>query len=217
MTDISAARNHMVDSQLRPNRVIDPHIAEAMRELPRERFVPKSLQAIAYIDEDIEIAPGRFLMEPMVLGRLLQAADIQAGDAVLDVGCATGYSSAVLARLAGVVVALEQDENLAARASELFTDLGIDNAAVVTGPLTEGYAKQGPYDVIFLGGAVDEVPRALIDQLADGGRLLAVVRRRGQGRAVIISRDDGVTGKVEIFDANIPVLPGFERTVTFEF
>jgi protein-L-isoaspartate(D-aspartate) O-methyltransferase len=217
MTDLSAARNHMVDSQLRPNRVIDPRIAEAMRELPRERFVPKLMQAIAYIDEDIEIAPGRFLMEPMVLGRLLQAADIQAGDAVLDVGCATGYSSAVLARLAGVVVALEQDEDLAARASELFTDLGVDNAAVVTGPLTEGYAKQSPYDVIFLGGAVDEVPQALVDQLADGGRLLAVVRRRGQGKAVIVSREDGVTGEVEIFDANIPVLPGFERVATFEF
>ena len=170
------ARRHMVASQLRPNKVTDDRLTDAMEAVPRELFVPKALRGVAYLDEDIEIAEGRHLMEPMVLARLLQAAGVRADDIVLDVGCASGYSTAVIARLAGTVVGVESDAELAARATGLLTDLEVDNAAVVEGAFDAGLPDQGPYDIIVLNGAVPDVPAALLDQLADGGRLLAVVR-----------------------------------------
>lgn len=218
MTDTqAAAREHMVECQLLPNKVTDPRITAAMGEIPRERFVPKLLRGVAYVDEDIEIAPGRYLMEPRVFGRLLQAADLAASDVVLDVGCASGYSTAVLARLAGTVVALESDEALAAKAGEALSALEIDNAAVVKGALAEGYPSQAPYDAIFLGGAVEEVPAALCDQLGDGGRLLAVVGVGAMGQALSMLRHEKVIARRPLFDAAVPPLPGFRRDPGFVF
>jgi len=140
-TNYSTARLNMVESQVRPNRVTDQRIIDAMADIPREVFVPKRLQAVAYIDEDIEIAPGRFIMEPMVLARMLQTADIGSDDVVLEIGCGTGYGTAVLSRLAGTVVSLESDEALAAEATATLSTVGADNAIVVTGSLAEGDRK----------------------------------------------------------------------------
>ncbi len=211
------ARRHMVESQLRPNKVTDARVAEAMAEVPRELFVPKLYRGVAYLDEDIAIAPGRYLMEPMLLARLLQAAEVGPDDTVLDVGCGTGYSTAVIGRCAGAVVALEGDAELAARATELTAELQVDNAAVVEGPLRAGLPDQGPYDVIFINGAVPEVPAALIDQIAEGGRLVAVIRADGVGRAHLITRNDGLLSRRPLFDAATPALPGFEVEAGFVF
>ena len=218
MVDYVAVRHAMVKSQLRTNEVFEPRLVEALEAVPREAFVPKSMRAIAYVDEDLEVAPGRFLMEPRVLALLLQAAHVDPSDVVLDDGCLTGYSTALLARLADTVVGLESDADLAGRADELMSKLGVDNAAVVTGPLAEGYAKQAPYDVILVGGAVPEVPARLTDQLAADGCLLTVLRSPGEvGRAAQILRLHGQLSTRILFDAAVPALHGFERKPGFVF
>ena len=217
MDEFSATRQHMVEGQIRPNRVTDARLVAAMAEVPRERFVPRNLRGVAYVDEDIEIAPGRYLMEPRVFARLVQAARIQDSDIVLDVGCGRGYSTAVLARLAATVVALESDEALAAKAGETLAELEVDNAVVVTGELTAGYPGQGPYDVIFLSGAADQVPEPLTDQLAEGGRLVAVIGGGGVGRATLIARHDELLARRALFDAAVSPLPGFHEAPGFVF
>jgi protein-L-isoaspartate(D-aspartate) O-methyltransferase len=218
MSDYAAVRHTMVESQLRTNEVSEPRLVEALEAVPREAFVPEPLRGIAYVDEDLEVAPARFLMEPRVLALLLQAANLEATDVVLDVGCLSGYSTALLARLADTVVGLESDAELARRADELISTLGVDNAAVVTGPLAEGYAKQAPYDVILVGGAVPEVSAALIDQLAEGGRLLTILRPPGAvGHAALMLRRHGQVSTRVLFDAAVPALPGFERKPGFVF
>ncbi len=222
MPAYAAARTNMVENQVRPNRVTDDRVLGAMAAIPRERFVPEKFAGIAYVDEDIAVSDGRYLMEPMVLARLLQAAAIEASDVVLDIGCATGYSTAVLARLADTVVAVESDAELAETAIALMTELDADNTAVVIGEHSEGYAKQAPYDVIVVEGAVDEVPRALSDQLVEGGRLVAVVTGDDQGvnrvgRATLMRRmRSGLSSRV-LFDAAVPPLPGFTIDRGFVF
>jgi protein-L-isoaspartate(D-aspartate) O-methyltransferase len=218
MVDYAAARFNMVESQIRPNKVTDPRVLRAISEVPRERFVPKKLMGIAYVDEDLAVAPGRYLMEPMAFARLLQDAAIQPGDIVLDIGCATGYSTAVLAKLAATVVAVESDPQLVERASTVLAELNVDNAVVVAGALEEGYAEQAPYDVILLGGAVEEVPRSITDQLGEGGRLMAVVTGGSRvGKGNLIHRVHGdLSGRV-LFDAAVPPLPGFAVERGFVF
>ncbi len=216
--DFELARRNMVDTQVRTNRVTDSLVISALRAIPRELFVPAAQKGVAYVDDDLEVAPGRFLMEPMILARLLQLAEIQRTDTVLDVGCATGYSSAVLGRMASSVVALEQDAELVNWAAETLLGLGIDNAVVVEGKLSDGLADQGPYDVIFVNGAVDRVPEGLREQLADGGRLVAVLRgEKGVGHATLVTRTGSAFGHRTDFDANARILPGFARQPTFVF
>ncbi len=222
MIDFAAARYNMVESQVRTNDVTDLRIHKAMAEIPRERFVPKSRQSLAYMDANVPVGEGRVLLEPRCFAKMAQAASIRDGDVVLDIGCATGYSTAVLAALAEAVVALECDAALAEQAGNLLTDMGIDNAAVITGALPAGCPDQGPYDVIFLNGAVEgEVPDALLDQLRDGGRLVAVCLEEGAGHACLYTRavhaGVPVVGKRAVFDAIVPVLPGFEKEKTFVF
>lgn len=217
MTDFAAARKQMVDSQLLPNKVTDARLVEAMGSVPREAFVPQAMRGVAYMDEDLQVAPGRYVIEPMVFARMLQEAGIRNTDAVLDVGCATGYSAAVLAKLGSVVVAVEEDAGLAAQASANLAATGAENAAVTTAPLNAGYPGQAPYDVIVLEGAVEEVPAALIEQLAEGGRLVAVLAGRGIGKATLYTRRDGVVGQRQLFDAGLPLLPGFSREAGFVF
>lgn len=214
--DFEAARQAMINSQLRPNRLIDERLIEAFEKLPREEFVPKELRGIAYVDEDLPLGGGRYLMEPMVLARMVQAGQIGADDTVLVVGCATGYGAAIAAELAGTVIALEQDPDFVRRATETLAGLGIANVAVVEGELVQGMADQGPYDVILLEGAVNEVPEALLDQVAEGGRLVTVVRRDGIGQLTVFSRCGGI-GERTLFDAATPLLPGFEKKKSFVF
>ena len=176
MLNFTTARINMVESQVRPNKVTDPRLIEALESLPREGFVPPDLRAVAYVDRSLKLGEGRYLLDPMVFARLVQAADPQPSDLVLDIACATGYSTAVLARLAGTVVAVESDGALIEAANSALNGLGIDNAVVVNGELAFGYAQQGPYDVILINGEVDSLPQSLTDQLAPGGRLVAVLK-----------------------------------------
>ncbi len=218
MADYATARVNMIEGQIRPNRVTDGRVLAAMAEVPRERFVPRKFQGTAYVDQGLAVAPGRYLMEPTVFARLLQAAAIGPDDVVLDVGCATGYSTAVLARLAATVVAVESDPALVKAAGDLLADLDADNAAVVKGTLEKGYARQAPYDAIVLGGAVDEVPPAIADQLAEGGRLVAVVTGGSPaGVGVLMLRARGALSRRILFDASVPPLPGFAVERGFVF
>ncbi|HYC04771.1 MAG TPA: protein-L-isoaspartate O-methyltransferase [Azospirillaceae bacterium] len=216
--DFKAARLNMVEGQVRPNKVTDNAVVSAMLDLPRERFVPPAMKSLAYIDEDLQVAPGRFLLEPMVLARLVQEARVGRGDIALDVAPATGYSTALLGRLAGTVVAVEADAALAEQATRNLQDLGVDNAVVVSGDHAQGHAKQGPYDVILLGGAVSEVPTTLLDQLSEGGRLVCVLAAvGGVGQAKLFQRVGGRISGRTVFDANVQRLPGFEPKPRFEF
>ncbi len=216
--DYALARRNMVEGQLRPNRVTDPAVIEAIGAAPRERFVPAAMAGIAYVDEDLQIADGRFLMEPRVFGRLVQAAEAGPDDVVLVVGGGTGYAAMVMAQLASTVVALESDDSLIESANALLAELSVDNAAVVEGPLPDGYPRQAPYDVIFFNGAVSAVPDALTAQLAEGGRLVAVVAEAGEaGRARLIQRIGGVLGSRDLFDASVPFLPELQPKTRFVF
>jgi protein-L-isoaspartate(D-aspartate) O-methyltransferase len=223
MTDFAAARRMMVDGQVRTSDVTDPRIIAAMLELPRERFVPESKAALAYLDLDIPVTaptagqPARCLLKPMVLAKMVQAAAVSASDHVLDVGCATGYSSALLARLARSVVALEADDPLAHGAREALSAIGADNLAVVKGPLTEGWPAAAPYDLIFLNGATEIVPRGLAGQLREGGRLVVVQGRAPGGQAMLYRRVGGDVSGWPIFDTGAPLLPGFAAPPAFVF
>lgn len=213
--DHSTARHNMIVHQVNANRVTDPLVLDALSEIPREPFLPRSLWGVAYADEDLTVAPGRSMMEPRVFGRLLQAAEIGPDEAALVIGCATGYAAAVLARLASAVVALEADGSLAAKAAEALTELGVLNATVVSGPLAEGYPDQAPYDVIFVDGMVPRVPPALLDQLAEGGRLVAVEGTAPVGRGVVYTREGAGVGRTAPFDAVVGSLPGFAAPPRF--
>lgn len=216
--DYRSARANMVDSQIRPNRVTDQRLLEALKAVPREQFLPEARRGTAYIDEDIDLGGGRSLMEPMVLARLLQAAAVMPGDMALDIGCGCGYASALLARLAGTVIALESDQGLIATAEQALQEQEIDNVAVVSGELTAGCPEQAPYNVILLNGAVAEVPAAIQEQLADGARLVTVLREdSGLGRATLLERRGSRSSSRTLFDATTALLPGFERAPGFVF
>jgi protein-L-isoaspartate(D-aspartate) O-methyltransferase len=221
--DFSELRTKMVDGQVRTTDVTNPAILEAMLTVPREAFVDEKRRPLAYIDEDIEIAmarPGirpRYLMEPSPFAKLLQLAGIGPSDRVLDIGAGTGYSSAVLSRLAGSVVALESDPQLAERAHAALAETGHSNVAVIVGKLDEGDPAGAPYDVILVGGAIERLPEALFSQLREGGRLVAVEGHGNAGVARLYLKTGGsITGR-RAFNAAVKPLPGFERTPAFEF
>jgi protein-L-isoaspartate(D-aspartate) O-methyltransferase len=218
MSDYAAARLNMVESQVRPNKVTDYRLLDALLDVPRERFVPESLRGVAYVDDDIALGGGRYLMEPMVFARLVQSAEIGPTESVLEVGGATGYGAAVLARLAARVVSLESDAALARTAQATLQDLAVSNVKVAVGPLVDGYAADAPYEVILFSGAAARLPPRITDQLADGGRLVAVVAPPGEiGRATLITRVGGALSRRVIFDAGPPVLPGLQLEPGFAF
>jgi protein-L-isoaspartate(D-aspartate) O-methyltransferase len=223
MIDFELQRLTMVESQIRTNQVTDRRLLAAMGELPREVFVPPSKQLLAYMDEAIEVwpsidgAPARFLLAPMVLARLVQLASVEPHDTVLDIGCATGYSTAVLARLAGSVIGLEPEPELARAAIETLRELEIANAAIVKGALAHGHVGVGPYDVILLNGSVPEVPKTLLAQLKDGGRLAAIIANGHQGRAYLFVAAEGQASGLPHFDAGARPLPGFALAPSFTF
>ncbi len=214
--NFEAARRNMVLTQLRPNNVTSDSVADAMDTVPREIFVPENLQGVAYMDEDLEVAAGRYLIEPRVFARVLQAAAVKNTDVVLDVACGTGYTSAVLGKLAQAVVAVENDEALVEKASETLTSIEADNVAVVQGDLTAGNEKQGPYNVIHINGAVDEVPEALFAQLEEGGRLVCVMGHN-PGVATLYVKEDGAILQKALFDAIVPELNEMKKAVGFSF
>jgi protein-L-isoaspartate(D-aspartate) O-methyltransferase len=223
MIDFAAARRMMVDGQVRTSDVTDPRIIAAMLELPRERFVPEANADLAYLDLDVAVSgakggdAARRLLKPMVLAKMIQAAAVKADDRVLDVGCATGYSSAILARLAHSVVALEENPALAGKAEENLKAIGASNVTVVTGPLTQGWQAGVPYDVIFVNGASEVVPHTLCRQLAEGGRLLVVLGGAPLGRVILYRAVGGDVSGWPVFDAAAPLLPGFAAAQAFVF
>lgn len=223
MTDFTTARTRMIDSQLRTEEVSEPAILTAMGEIPRERFVPEKGAELAYVDRSVLIkdasiaAPARYLMRPAAFGKLIQLAEVGEADKVLDVGTGTGYSAAVLARIAGSVIALECDDELARGASALLAEFAAGKVRVVQGPLVAGYGAEAPYDVIVLEGAVELVPQALFDQLGEGGRLVAVIGSGGSALGTLYTKTAGDVGSRPAFNSDVRPLPGFERPKSFVF
>lgn len=215
MTDFAARRTMMVDTQVRPNDVTKYPIIEAMLAVPREAFVPGSQREAAYVGGNLEIAPGRVMLEARTLAKMLDALDIQPTDLVLDVGCGLGYSAAVIARMAEAVVALEEAEALAGQAQARLSAEGADSAALVTGLLAEGAARHGPYDVIVIEGAAETVPDALLAQLKEGGRIGCLFMEGALGACRIGHKIDGTVTWRFAFNATAPVLPGFAARKAF--
>lgn len=219
--DFAELRVKMVDGQVRTTDVTSAPLLDAMLSVPREVFVGERQRDLAYIDEDIRIADGadgaRYLMEASPMAKLMQLAEINPTASALDVGCGTGYASAILSRLAGSVVALENDSALAQTAASTLSGLGCGNVTVVQGALPQGHAAKAPYDVIFIGGSVEKVPASLLDQLAEGGRLVAVEGQGNSGVARLFFKAGGVVTGRRAFNAAIKPLPGFEREHAFEF
>ncbi len=217
MTNYTEYRTTMVDTQVRPSDVTKFPIIEAMLAVPREAYVPADKRDAAYAGKNIDLGNGRVMFEPRTLAKFLDALDIQPDEMVLHVGSGQGYSPAIIARIADFVVALEEDEALAAEAQATLSEHGVDNVAVVTGPLAQGAAKHGPYDVIIIEGAIEDLPQALAEQLKEGGRIAALFADGMLGIARIGYKIDGKIVWRFLFNAGAPVLPGFAKQPDFAF
>lgn len=217
MPDYLAQRTNMVESQVRVNDVTDVRVQDAMRTVPREIFLPAAKKATAYADAPMQVAPDRFLLEPRNIAKLLQLAQIAPTDKVLDVACATGYSTAVLAKLAAKVTGLEQDADLVRVASDMIGAVGARNATIVQGSLADGFKAGAPYDVIFVNGAIETRPETLLAQLAEGGRLVGILKTDTHSRANLFLREHGKVGTRADFDADAPILAGFRQKAGFVF
>jgi len=215
MFDYTQARQHMVDCQIRPSDVTSRDVLAAFKTVARENFIPKAKKALAYGDAHIEMADGRAVIRPRDFSKMVQLADIAPSDIVLDIACGRGYSTAILAQLAETVVGLEDDEGRVSLANSALTEAGITNAAIIEGELKDGAKTHGPFNCIFVNGAVSEVPQAWFDQLTDGGRLIAVVKNGSVGRCCIYTRSGETVGERVVFDASIPSLEGFDREQAF--
>jgi protein-L-isoaspartate(D-aspartate) O-methyltransferase len=221
MSDFSTARQKMVDCQVRPSDVTDIRVIDAMLAVPREAFIPQNQRAMAYLDLDLDVSEGaspkHFLIKPVVIAKMLQAAEIRDTDNVLVVGCATGYAAAVAAKLAGRVTATESDSSLAARARDVLARLGLGNVTIREAAAADGDSADAPYDVIVLDGATEITPDRLYAQLRNGGRLVGVFATTRPPRATIVTRSHDDFGNRALFDAVVPVLPGLERLPAFVF
>ncbi len=213
--DFARARTAMVDSQVRPNAVTDFDIIRIMSTVPRESFVPADLRELSYLDQHLPLSDNRNMLSPMRLAQLVQLADIKSSDIVLDIACGTGYAAAVMAGLAGSVVAIDDQDDLVEAATEVLADLEIGNVAVLTADLTKGVAKEAPFDVIFIEGAVETVSAELKSQLADGGRIVCVEPVGGVDVAVIYTKNGGDLARREAFNAAVPDLVAFSRAPEF--
>lgn len=219
MTDFALARRNMVEGQLRPNRVNNAGLLAILADLPRERFLPEALRSVAYADDDVPLGNGRYMMEPMVLARLIQVLQPQAEDKAMVVAAGRGYGAAILACLAKSVTAVETDASMAAAARQTLADLGLAAVELVVGQAEQGAAASAPYDVILIEGAVREVPKAISDQLAEGGRLATVIAdpSGALGVAHLYVKQGGVVSGRPLFDAGSPPLPGFAPPARFTF
>lgn len=221
MSGFATARQKMVDGQVRPSDVTDIRILDAMLAVPREAFVPPNQRALAYLDLDLDVSEGgaakRFLIKPLVLAKMLQAAEIKDTDKVLVVGTVAGYAAAVVASLAGQVVATESDPAQAAKAKEVLAELGLGNVTFQAAAVADGDPANAPYNVIVLDGATEITPERLYGQLREGGRLVGVFASTKPPRAMIVTHSRGDFGNRVLFDASVPVLPGLERLPAFVF
>jgi protein-L-isoaspartate(D-aspartate) O-methyltransferase len=223
MSDFKLERANMVESQIRPNAVTDSELLKALFETPRELFVPHSLRALAYMDGELRVEeardhrPARHLLAPMVFAKLAQLARVRKTDRILDIGGATGYSAAILARIGASVVALENDAGLIAVAKEALASVGTANVSFVVGPLDAGAVEHAPYDVIFLNGRVGQLPDGLLAQLAEGGRLVAPMGTDSAGKAKLLTKIDSRIQERTGFDVGGAALPGFEPKKAFVF
>jgi len=219
MTDFALARRNMIDGQLRPNRVTNDRLLAAIGDMPRERFLPDAMRAVAYADDDVPLGNGRYLMEPMVLARLIQALQAQPENRALVVGSGRGYGAALMSRLVKSVVAVESDAMLLAAAQQAAKELGLDRVRQVVGSMEAGAADTAPYDVILIEGAVRLVPEAMLEQLAEGGRLATVLAGPpgALGVAQLFIKLAGVTSGRTLFEAGTPLLPGFAPPPRFTF
>jgi protein-L-isoaspartate(D-aspartate) O-methyltransferase len=217
MMNMAAARSLMVEAQVRCNDVTDPRIIEAMSRLPRERFVPESRRHLSYSDACVPLGADRCLLDPRSFAKLAQLAQISASDRLLDVACGTGYSTAVFAAMALEVVGLEEENELADEAVRAMREFGAGRATIVKGPIGDGCPSQAPYDVVFVNGAVQQIPAALTNQLRDGGRLVAIFRDGPVGKAHFCVRVGNALSHRVAFDATVPVLKRFERSQSFVF
>lgn len=215
MTDYTSRRTMMVDTQVRPSDVTKFPIIDAMLSVPRQAFVPDSLREAAYVGENLHIGGGRFMLEPRTLAKMLEVLDVQPSHVALDVACGLGYSTAVLAQLCDFVVAVEDDEARAQEAQSTLSERGIDNAAVMAGDLTAGSEKSGPYDIIMVQGAVEEMPASIIDQLREGGRVACLFAEGSLGVVRVGHKIDGQVNWRFAFNANAPVLDGFKKNAVF--
>ncbi len=215
VADYAARRTMMVDTQVRPSDVTKFPIIDAMLTVPRELYVPSAQREAAYVGENLSLGGGRVMLDPRTLAKMLDALDIQPAEVVLDLGCGLGYSTAVLSKLAEFVVAVDDDAGRAAEAQTILSEQGIDNAAVMTGPLADGSAKSGPYDVIVLQGGVEQVPAPLLMQLRDGGRIAAIFSEGALGVVRIGYKIDGEMNWRFAFNAGAPVLAGFHKQAVF--
>jgi protein-L-isoaspartate(D-aspartate) O-methyltransferase len=216
MADFATLRRMMVDGQIRPADVTDATLISAMLEIPRERFVPGEA-ALAYLDIDLPVGGSRRLLKPMVLARMVQALDLTSGDKVLDVGCATGYGAALLANLAGEVVALEEDPALLAKAKSALAVGGLANVRLMQGALVDGWKADSPYAAILVEGCVEIEPATLCAQLADGGRLICIQGSGPAAKAQLYLRNGDEISDRPVFDATAGALPGFARPRAFVF
>ena len=217
MFDAATARRHMVDGQIRTADVTNPNLIAAMQAVARELFVPPAMVDQAYRDGDVSLGQGRALLRPIVLGKLIQGADVRQGDRVLDIGCGTGYSAAVLAHMGAAVVALEENADLARQAEVALAKAGAGQVVVARGPLTAGWPAAAPYDLILLEGATEVAPDAVGRQLKPTGRLTAIFGRGPAAKAMIYRLIEGHLVGRPIFDAAAPLLPGFAAPPAFVF
>jgi protein-L-isoaspartate(D-aspartate) O-methyltransferase len=221
--DLATARRMMVDGQVRTSDVTNLDLIAAMLEVPREKFLSAEKCDIAYLDRDVAVSdersggPPRRLLKPMVLAKMIQAAEVGPADSVLDVACGTGYSSAILARLAGSVVALEENAELVRKAGQILSDAGDTNVNVVQGPLADGWSARAPYDVILINGKSEILPKELCRQLKHGGRLVGVFGEGLVGKAMVYLSEAGEVSGRAIFDAAAPLLPEFVKPAAFVF
>lgn len=216
MQNFERARTTMVDTQIRPSSITDSKLIAALGNIPREHFVPEERRSIAYVDVNHPLSPnGRFLSAPAAFAKLVQLADIGESDVVLDIGCGTGYSTAVIASLASAVVGLEDDPELVEKANAIFSDLDIGNAAVLEGKLDEGVPSEAPFDVIVMEGAVDMVSPALLAQLRNGGRLVAMLAKGATSTAQVFVKTDAGIAVRSSFNANLPKLTHAQHQSAF--
>lgn len=204
------ARANMVKSQILPQNIRNELLVEIISKTPRQIFIPEERQGIAYMDEAVMVGGGRYIMPPMVFAKMVEVLDIKGNESILDIACGTGYSSVILANLCRKVVAVESNNDLASKAHLNLNKLGVNNVIIIGDRLVDGHEESAPYDIIFINGAIKEVPASLLGQLGDNGKLITIISKaRNMGSIVLLKKINGVTSSEDIFDVNLPLIEDF--------